>query len=292
MQLAGALGGRTADAQLKDVDVRASQSYSNVTDYSMRSVDSSINSQSGLLSGKSKHIPSHSQYGTSSMDGDMHMPKRKTRRIRDPYAIDLSDEEDEDEMPSAAAARSRREPPHEETLAEFLRNYTPPLPEPTVQPFAINQPEEKLKRKGSALSRLARRNSSYGNHQVGGGSQSSRAPTGPAAGAQSRRGYIPIQVNIPPGVDMHSPSHGSSIGSMVAGSGASRSGLVGTKKFEPRDAVQASSRVTSDLVEFFKNSEPPRDMGPPALFQSPVAQQDETGGFPKVFTRRKKTSIA
>ncbi|RAL64078.1 hypothetical protein DID88_003266 [Monilinia fructigena] len=60
-------------------------------------------------------------------DDEGTMPQRKTRRVRDPYAIDLSDEEDDDLEPP-----SRPAPIKEESLADFLRNVPPP-PSPKMR---------------------------------------------------------------------------------------------------------------------------------------------------------------
>ena len=92
-QLSGAVGGKAVDAQLHDVEARSIQT-SNATESSMPSGPSSINSQSALL-GRSKPLPGGNSRFGSVGDDDMAIPKRKTRRVRDPYAIDLSDEDDE-----------------------------------------------------------------------------------------------------------------------------------------------------------------------------------------------------
>ncbi|KAK0719511.1 hypothetical protein B0H67DRAFT_642859 [Lasiosphaeris hirsuta] len=306
-QLAAAVGGKAVDAQLRDVEIRSSQASTNATENSMRSVPSSINSQSALL-GRNKPLPGgNSRFGGMG-DDDMPMPKRKTRRVRDPYAIDISDEEDEDEEEAAPKPR-RRQQTQEESLMDFLRNVPPP-PEPVIQPFVNAQPQNRPKKKASApslMARFTRRDSS----QTGGNSSGSSSPRSPVtpmptiAAAETRstasrsgggRGYIPIQVNIPPGADKYGVSSSFSNGPSSTYSKASAmmsdgpppvSRRVPMKKFEPRDAVSVPARGTSDLADFFKNSEPPPNLA--NQYSPPPVDRDENRGF---FTRRKKTSAA
>ncbi|PLB40084.1 uncharacterized protein BDW47DRAFT_102217 [Aspergillus candidus] len=61
-------------------------------------------------------------------------PMRTQRRVRDPYAIDLSDEDEELEELLMEGAKP---PPQEESLADFLRNAPPPA-DSAPQPLLIN----------------------------------------------------------------------------------------------------------------------------------------------------------
>ncbi|KAK1750568.1 hypothetical protein QBC47DRAFT_119223 [Echria macrotheca] len=278
-QLSGAVGGRAVDAQLRDYEVRSSQASTTETP----SIQSSINSQSALL-GRNKPLPSGNSRFAGPGDDDMPMPKRKTRRVRDPYAIDLSDEDDEfDDEPTPRARR--RQEPQEESLMDFLRSVPPPPPEPVRQVA----PPAKPKKKASAPSLMARftRRDSGRNSGNSSGSSSPRSPVppamaaprpanGPATGA---KGYIPIQVNMPPGVDKYNPANFSKTTPTMGGGNNRPAGRVAMKKFEPREAVSVSSRGTSELAEFFKNSAPP--MGP-----------DDNGFPPRYAGRGKKTSVA
>ncbi|KAK3360315.1 hypothetical protein B0T25DRAFT_127289 [Lasiosphaeria hispida] len=306
-QLAAAVGGKAVDAQLRDFEVRSSQASTNAAENSMHSVPSSINSQSALL-GRNKPLPGgNSRFGGMG-DDDMPMPKRKTRRVRDPYAIDISDEEDEDEE-DAAPKPQRRQQTQEESLMDFLRNVPPPA-EPVIQPFVNTQAQNRPKKKASApslMARFTRRDSS----QTGGNSSGSSSPRSPVtpmptiAAAETRstasrsgggRGYTPIQVNIPPGADKYGVSSSYSNGPSAAYSKASAmmgdgpppvNRRVPMKKFEPRDAVSVPARGTSELADFFKNSEPPPNLV--SQYSPPPVGREDNKGF---FTRRKKTSAA
>jgi len=200
----------------------------------------------------------------------MMMPKRKTRRVKDPYALDFSDDEEEDE--DAAPRGPRRAAPKEESLADFLKSYAPPEDNSPV-PFNLAQSQAAAaaalpKKKASAPSLMARftsRSERSPTKMMFGGSGNtsprtadppplgSRTPSGGGAG----RGYIPIQVNMPPGVDKYSPAAASSSSPLAAGGAAAPKGRVLMKKFEPREATSTSSRATSDLADFLRNSAPP-----------------------------------
>ncbi|GAB1313820.1 hypothetical protein MFIFM68171_04030 [Madurella fahalii] len=299
-QMSAAVGGKAVDAQLRDIEFRSSQASTNVTDFSVPpSVQSSVNSHSALLS-RSKALTGEAG------DGDMPIPKRKTRRVRDPYAIDVSDEEldedDDDLMPKP----KKRGQTQEESLIDFLNNYTPP-PEAPVQPFNTSQARNKPKKKASApslMSRLTKRDSG----QAGSRPASPRVSQLPAAESRSlnsrasaARGHIPIQVNIPPGLDQYAPPRTSSKAAAMMGGGGGPpmgggpggGGRVLMKKFEPREAISVPSRATSDLAEFLKNSGPPPGMsGPNSQFARPgSAEQDDANGISKMFGRRRKPSL-
>ncbi len=283
-QLAGAVGGRAVDAQLRDADFRSSRTSTNATESSVPpSVQSSINSHSALLA-RSKPM---------SYDADMPIPKRKTRRVRDPYAIDLSDEdlEDDDDLAPMPVPKKKVQT-QEESLIDFLNNYAPPG-ETTVQPFDIAQTRDSLKPKKKAsapslMARLTRRDSS---HSSGLGSNNSSSPKVSDSRRLSSRassgkgGHVPIQVSVASG--MPSPDRTSSKAAAMMGGGPPRGGggRVPMKKFEPREAVSVPSRETSDLAEFFKHSGPP-----PGASQYPG--QEEMNGITKVFSRRRKPSMS
>lgn len=314
-QMSGAGGGRAVDAKLRDLyDVRSSQASTNITDYSMPSVQSSVNSQTGLLRGKALpgQSPGISQYGGADMNGDMPIPKRKTRRVRDPYAIDISDEdEDLDDMEDLEATpkaerRAIKKEPQEESLADFLRNYAPP-PEPPapVKPFSVTQPmANRPKKKASApslMARFTRRDSSINTPTPPSPKVAAAPPSrldypvhaGSRAGSVSSSRHVPIQVNMPPGVDRYNPAgYGGSSSSMTGprqlGSFGNSTGGVPRKRYEPREAVSAPARsATSDLADFLRNSGPP----PGSLVQDPypAVQSGQKNGF---FARRKKASFA
>ncbi|KAL2141275.1 hypothetical protein VTI28DRAFT_2647 [Corynascus sepedonium] len=295
-QLSVAIGGRAVDAQLRDSDVAGSRASTHATDSSVPpSVQSSINSHSALLS-RNKSMP------FDAGDGDMPMPKRKTRRVRDPYAIDLTDEEleDDDEFTPLPNKRAQTQ---EESLIDFLNNYAPP-PEPTVQPFNVSQSRNTMqpKKKASASSLMARftRRDSTQSSAIGSSvSASSKMAESRAISSRAsapKGGHIPIQVNIPETTNAYAhPVRTSSKAAAMMGDGPGASPVgrrVPMKKFEPREATSVSSRTTSDLADFLKQSGPPAGAGSMASQFPDPAERDDANGISKVFGRRKKPNMS
>lgn len=269
-QLAGAPGGRAVDANIPDL--RYSQASTNVTD---NSVQSSMNSNSALLKGRVGSSKVASMFG----EDDMPMPQRKTRRVRDPYAIDLSDEEEEDEedvmpVPRAPPAKTKRE----ESLAEFLRNYDPP-PEPAATTHKL--PKKKASAP-SLIGRFTRSNTAKDTASIAsveGRSLSSRA---------SNRGHIPIQISMPVGYDKYGSIEPQSTGRPRISSVSGPSGRVPMKKFEPREpAAGTYNSETSDLAAFLRSSGPPGGSTAPAV--QPIRTEESSSGLGRMFGRRKKT---
>ncbi|KAI1483097.1 hypothetical protein F4774DRAFT_210472 [Daldinia eschscholtzii] len=258
LQMAGAVGGKAIDAVIPNI--RNSEASTNVTD---ASAPSSMNSQSALLSKANKM----QQYSGNNFDDDDMMPKRTQRRVRDPYAIDFSDEEDED-MDIMPQPKQKKE----ESLIDFLNSYPPP-PEPMPEPVAIP------KKKSSAPNLIARLRS---------GGSSIRSASNPKGFGDSRslssragnnsKGYTPIVI----------PTSAEKFGGEPRPPPTAPSGLTGRvpmKKFEARDAVSANTR-TSDLASFLRDSEPP----PQPVMSLPAQSESKSSGFSRMFERRKKST--
>ncbi|KAK4104355.1 hypothetical protein N658DRAFT_420459 [Parathielavia hyrcaniae] len=315
-------GGRAVDAQLRDVPARNSPASTHATESSVPpSIQSSINSHSALLA-KNKAM----SYDT--VDDDMPMPKRKTRRVRDPYAIDISDEEEEledgDELTPMPVPARKKVPAREESLIDFLNNCPPPQ-EPTVQPLDIPQTRShwssnlKPKRKASApslMARFTRRDSSAQQQQQQSGvlpsskrsssprvSESTRSLNSRASGGKGT--HVPIQVTMSGGVaaDQYAPPPIRTSSKVAATLGGGPAGVVSggprvpMKRFEPREAASVSGRTaTSDLADFLKHSGPPPG-ATVVVSQLPGAPGERTGdSFPglssRMFGKRKKPSFS
>ncbi|TFB05556.1 hypothetical protein CCMA1212_002183 [Trichoderma ghanense] len=294
--MSGAGGGRAVDAVLPDM--RHSQAS---TDNSMPSVQSSINSSSALLKNQGRSKMSK-MFGEEEEDDDMVMPMpvRKTRRVRDPYAIDFSDEdEDEDDFDLAPRPPAKKE----ESLAEFLLNCEPP-PAPPPPPASSAKMPKKRTSTPSLIGRFTRSGSKETNTLIDSRSISSRAGamgfTNDVRSLNSRVGpaskHVPIQ--MPPGYDKYGPISANpppvSNASMdrpppvrkVSIERPPTVGRVTMKRFEPREP--ASLGETADLARFLRESEPPPEFVPPKT----ASQQDEPSGFSKMFGRRRKASVA
>lgn len=266
MQMTSAMGGKAVDAVIPTI--RNSETSTNATEIS---APSSMNSQSALLSKANKV----QQFSGNDFDDDDMMPKRTRRRVRDPYAIDFSDEEDED-FDMTPKPKPKPKPKQEESLIDFLNNYPPP-PEPTPQPVAIP------KKKSSAPNLIARLRSGGGSISKSSGANPKGINPTDTRSLNSRaggngRGYTPIVIPTEAkkfGADIRPPPTAPS-GSM---------GRVPMKKFEPRDAASTNSR-TSDLASFLRDSEPP----PQTMASLPSPTETKSSGFSRMFERRKKSS--
>ncbi|ROT41121.1 hypothetical protein SODALDRAFT_112353 [Sodiomyces alkalinus F11] len=273
-QMAGAVGGRAVDATLPDT--RNSQASTSVTDTTMTSAQSSsINSQSALL---------RNDRQTGVIEEEDFMPKRTRPRIRDPYAIDLTDEEDEDDLDLAVKPPPKRE----ESLAEFLRNYEPPPSEPA--PTHMVAAPKKPKKKASAPSLMGRFSRSFqGSSQT----SANHGPAGPlATGTASRNGsrtYIPIQVTMT-GANDNKYAPVDKVPTTASQPPSTRSsGRVLMKKYEPREATSSVTR-TSDLADFLRDSEPPPQIPTSMSAYSRDDDAPSSSSFSKMFSRRKKSA--
>jgi len=209
------------------------------------------------------------------------MPKRKTRRVRDPYAIDFSDEEEEYEVLTG----SRPQPIQEESLADFLRNVPPP-PEPvTTSVFAdVPHPSNKgLKKKASSPSIMARfgRNNSSGpqpppNHRPG----EVRPPV-----AKAYPTHTPIAAHYSATNVSHTQSNNLDSFRPEPAPGARTK--VAQKSYQPREAVHTQGARTNDLADFLMRSEPPTIMATQPQTFLPAVHKEETSAFQRMFGRKK-----
>ncbi|KAL8402997.1 hypothetical protein RB594_008308 [Gaeumannomyces avenae] len=307
-QFAMAPGGKAVDATIPDIR-NSSAASASVTERS--SVPSSVNSSSALLNNKGSFpIPGSRQGGGGGMwDEDDMIPKRKQRRVRDPYAID-SDDEDEDldvqSTPRAGMRHAQQQPtpPQEESLADFLMNAPAPKDTP-VLPFhlpsgypGVVAPSKPTapKKKASApslMARFTRREShspTMNSFAAALGRSSSKTAVADSAPPQSvgraggGRGYTPIQINMPGDLGDSSSLYGTAPPTRPATGGP----RVPMRKYEPRDPVLVRGRgATSDLADFLRQSEPPQDFAPAPRFGAVEQEVGGGGGFSKRFSRRK-----
>jgi hypothetical protein len=315
-QMAGAVGGKAVDATLPDVRASLATQMTNTTDLSM---PSSANSNTGLL----KKSPPTSTPGTlprhndntffddiddTHMDG---MPKRKQHRV-DLYALDDDDDDDEEEADEGddevndlyhSFGHSRRkEESQGESLAEFLANCEPPSMSAPKAPEPA--PAAKPKRKNSAAGLIGRftRGSSSSKDTVtkAPATYESRSLSSRTGLTSGNRGYIPLQVAMPPGYDAYGPVSGrpatqDSTPTLSEPSSAHSArapphsaGRVNMRKFEAREPSSAHAGRTNDLAAFLRDSEPPSDMSFTTMVTA-QQQPDNTGGFTRMFSRRKKS---
>lgn len=286
-QMSGAGGAKASE--LTGPDPRRSQaSVSN--ENSMRSVESSVTSQSALLNNHNSKKSTPPQKSNNFGDDDM-VPKRKTRRVKDPYAIDLSDEEDEfDALPAKPVSQ-------EESLAEFLRNVPPPAQSTTTPIFrAADKPVAKKASAPSLMARLSRNSISH--------SKPTSAHSSPQSTTRANNNapqHIPISISktVITQSSASSPASNKRVNSTVNSNYVSRldserkPGKV-QKSYEPREAVSSRRPVrteTSDLADFLRNTPPPPSNGPQRLSIGSELKE-EGGGFARMFGRRKRAAAA
>lgn len=267
-QMAGAVGGKAIDAALPDA--RYSQASA--------SVNSSVNSQSALLSHASKNKPSGPSRNT--FEEDEMMPKRKTRRVRDPYAIDFSDEEDEFE-----SAPPRAKPIKEESLADFLRNVTPPNEStPTSVLKTVPKPGKSgVLKKSSTPSLMSR----FGRRESGASTPPKPKTSGQDSSAPPvrRPSYTPIAAKY--STTSRPQTSREPTGANYSSQVDSARNRMPRKAYQPREAVLPSTRGTDDLAAFLMRSEPPMQSQPQTF--TPNIQKDEASTFQRMFGRKKVT---
>ncbi|GIK03060.1 hypothetical protein Aspvir_007129 [Aspergillus viridinutans] len=198
---------------------------------------------------------------SSSRDSTDPQPARKQRRVRDPYAIDDSDD-DEYLEELLESSKPKRE---EESLMDFLRNVPPPEVEP--QPLALNMPTSKSISTGfgsaSAMKARLLRNTSF--------DKSLSVKSSKSSLRQQQEGYLTGQSNYTVKVGMERNG-----GAIHAGYGLS--------------AVPEKQTETSALASFLRSTGPPV---PPADRRPSLSgsRGKDSSGFSRLFVRRKKVEV-
>jgi hypothetical protein len=274
-QMSGATGGKAIDASLPDP--RYSQASA--------SVNSSVTSQSALLNSTPKFAKPSPVQKKNDFDEEDMMPKRKSRRVRDMYQIDFSDEEEEFE----AVTRSKPVV-QEESLADFLRNVPPP-PDSSPAPIYVEKEprasSKKIKKKSSTpglMSRFGRNSSSPQSPPKPKSSGYESRASISKAGAPELPSHTPIAAqfssNYKPAT--YEPTRGNTYVSQVD---SARNKVV-QKQFQPREAIYTNSR-TNDLASFLRDSAPPSAMHAQPQTFSPTLQKEESSAFQRMFGRKK-----
>lgn len=208
------------------------------------SYPSSYSSTSALIA-KRNNIPQQPispSYGTSGVPSTVPIKKNRFNGPRDPYALDLSEDEDSDfsdDLDSAASdlitpPSAARPPPKQESLIDFLNSMPPPPSTNTpVQPFNLSQStkEQVLAKKASSVSLMGRfgrgRKESIDSTSVPprtGMSAMSGATASTAAGAAGRYALFPPQPqgggfgDQYPGITARRPSAQSGMSGVSVGS--------------------------------------------------------------------------
>ncbi|KAF2193720.1 hypothetical protein K469DRAFT_550471 [Zopfia rhizophila CBS 207.26] len=220
------------DRMLDDHGNVESAYSSQMSTNSKQSTHTDTNSRTGLLPAPNVVQPAYSntpQSLTGSLSASEPQIQRTRRRVKDPYAID-SDDEDEDLL-TALPKSSRRQ---EESLADFLNNFEPP-PGNEPKPILTN----------GALAAAAKARSSN-NNAILHASSSSSTP------AVSNRN-APVRLSVQPAI--------------ISSSITSEAPRAHKPKLQARAAgardARAGRSATNDLADFLRTSGPPEPAAPP-----------------------------
>ena len=294
-------------SKAKDSNSMASTVDSLVT----KSLHSSVNSRTGLLDTSNRQTTKALTSPPVSrrphrFDEPAQPPMRKQRRVKDPYNIDYTDEEDEE-------SHTPKPQNQEESLMDFLNSVPPPSQaQATPAPLRIsNQTAKTVQRRNSASmrSRFSRSGSSSNavkTISAKSGSQTTNTPkpltsnTG-GNGNTARTPQSPGIREEPQPLPQQPQSKSETLSSTSSTYGASADKQhTGVSKpiIKPalaRPATRVDVASTRDLADFLKNS------GPPEVMQKPVLagpnyggsgvrlQKGESGGFARMFSRRKRS---
>ncbi|KAI9826674.1 MAG: hypothetical protein M1819_007308 [Sarea resinae] len=252
----------------------------------------SQNSRTKLLGNHDKTFGGDEHVSLSQFDGPP-APKRKQRRVRDPYAID-SDDDDEDILQDMKPKPKPKR--QEESLIDFLNNVPPPPQPPSSSGFREPQQARKTLQKKHSTTSIASR---FGRKQSISSSRKnsvSATPTQPLHPLSANPPQLrPVSRNQSPLFDDGSQlgKPGASVesqkGPSPSDNGPSTQFSNGAgNRIAARSGPAFKSRAngdngrTNDLADFFKNTEPPPSA---SSMHSPSVK--EQSGFSKIFRRMK-----
>ena len=282
----------------RDLAGRDSVASTQASSVQGKSVQSSTNSRTGLLESTNKTNakssnatvvpPADRSFGPDDDAEDTMQPKRKQRRVRDPYAIDSDSEEEQEEQPTPKPQKARN---GEESLMDFLRNTSPP-PEDKFQPQRLMiSPEQQAQ----AAKRIKQSSSIKGGQDrlrksspTNGINKTAPVPDGVVPSYQ-RGSNTGRPANSSPKV---MGSRGDSL-NPTQPLNASQRNPVQAPKIAPAPARTglaprpAGVGATADLADFLRNSAPPEPIKPP---RSPSPIEEERVGFSRIFSRRRKVA--
>ncbi|OAP58548.1 hypothetical protein AYL99_07638 [Fonsecaea erecta] len=257
----------------------------------VKSMPSSMNSRTGLLESTNRAAGKFTNgFGISATaiskqpvipetDG---MPKRTRPKIRDPYAIDYSDEEDE-EMEEEYEPPKRRT--DEESLVDFLRNTAPP-PGMTTQPILAAMPNPTQPDPASMLRQST--SSSKLKDLLPGGSASAARNNPHASGNNTTPNTRPV--NIARAESPHLTQVGSRMDKYRPTTTTHAPHVDRNRqkmRVQPRDPTTSSNGGgTADLAAYLKSSGPPPGMNDKPPQKIGGAVQKDQAGFLKFFQRR------
>lgn len=242
--------------RMLDENGNVESAYGSQVSTASKTTHASANSRTGLLPAANVVQPAYSntpQNLTGSMSNAEPQITRTRRRVKDPYAID-TDDEDEDLL-TALPKSSRRQ---EESMMDFLNTMEPP-PSNEPQPLLINE--------AAAAAAIARARSYSNGASHGGASSTVNQRNGPTAVKNGKPNPL-FSTNITSDAPR---AHRPRLQARDAGSNDSR----------------AAKSATSDLADFLRTSGPPEPPRGPASPPPGSLKREESKRSAARFWRRK-----
>ncbi|KAL5350100.1 hypothetical protein ACLOAV_005137 [Pseudogymnoascus australis] len=241
------------------------------------SMDTPIQTSTTASSSTTVKKPAQPQVHRATFDEEDMMPKRKTSRVRDPYAIDYSDDEDEDDEFTLPKGPPKRV---EESLIDFLNSVPPP--DTSTMSSIFDEPAAPAPKK-TIMARFSRSNSTASSSSTSTRNsvlarnsvlpRNSSLPQHPSASPKKHTPIAPSYSTTPP-----RPRSNYAAQVTLQRKPGSRAG----QKPSPREATHSRNTPSSDLADFLMNT------APPPSSQQPLAK--EQGGFSRMFGRRNKAA--
>lgn len=221
-------------------------------------VANSVNSRTGLISPAERPMRR-----ADDSDG----PVRKSRRPRDPYAIDSDEDEDEDEVITPRTNEG-------ESLMDFLSTPPPAGARLTPPPLDVSGAMNARKRNDNSLQGPGRKQST--------GTKLTKSPPPGHRSSNAGQGSGSIASALAPLRDQYSGAStvtGASTRARVPKSGVART----ENRIRLRDDDIAGLR---DMADFLKNSGPPEPPSPPK--RQNTGEPKKQGGFGRMFSKKKR----
>lgn len=219
------------------------------------SYQSSFSSSTALLPSNSKK---QYDYGVINSVSE---PKRKQNRVRDPYAIDFDELDDDEDMEtlSLILPKKRRE---EESLMEFLRNVPPP-PQPTPPPE--NEAMRTVQKKNSSVSLISRFGRTNRKNSIASNADKFPLPAVP----QMHGGYKTQEGDYPSRYMQGGEQKRLPFNSHLDSANSTSSARFGNRPTLAKGA-QIDRDNTDGLADFLKFNEPP------LLVRAPASKEDNS----------------
>ncbi len=286
---------------------------------------SSTNSRTGLLDTSNRAQPSSPDAGRHNgapSPRSIDLPPgraRKQRRVKDPYAIESDDENDDKLLPPDR---------EEESLSDFLRNYTPPpaaatrpppigvigAPKPAKQNVTLKERFQrniavipdyrplppKASKKPSSTKSPPQSNESRRKSQRQNSTNSTTSPLSSGSRSSANRNVSVPQ--LPPiNARAVSPHLVTQNGTKMDSYKPTQPTYAKHVERRPKQQLQAREEIGAlsgppqsggmgDLADFLRETEPPPPSGLVGGMRpmSPMKEKEESSGFGRMFSRRKK----